>query len=88
VPIVVIGIAVQISVEWLAVDRLGLWGYQAGQPTLPLIGTGLLPILYAVIIVPLSFWLVAWWFRHDRRRQERHRSGFAVAPATAYLEKG
>ena len=48
---------------WLAVDRFGLWGYAARHPTLPLTGTGLLPILYAVIVVPLAFWLLAWWHR-------------------------
>jgi len=67
-PIVAVGIVVQIVVEWLASEKLGLWGYQPGQPTMPLTGTGLLPALYAVVVVPLSFWLVAW-----RQHQQRQR---------------
>ena len=58
---VLIAIVLQVGIEWVAVDRLALWGYQPSHPTLPLIGTGLLPILYAVVIVPFVFWLLAWW---------------------------
>jgi hypothetical protein len=59
--LVLIGILVQVGIEWVAVDRLALWGYQPGHPTVPLLGTGLLPILYAVVVVPLAFWTLARW---------------------------
>lgn len=61
--LVLVGVVAQGAVEWLAVDRLGLWGYEASHPTVPLTGTGLLPILYAVVVVPLAFWLLARWHR-------------------------
>lgn len=66
--LVLVGIVVQGAIEWLAVDRLGLWGYEAGHPTLPLTSTGLLPILYAVVVVPLAFWLLARWQRKEAPR--------------------
>ena len=35
---------------------------------LPLTGTGLLPVLYAVIVVPLAFWLLGRWQRKAATR--------------------
>lgn len=66
--LVLVGIVVQSAIEWVAVGRLGLWGYAASHPTLPLTGTGLLPILYAVVVVPLAFWILAWWQRERAPR--------------------
>lgn len=61
--LVLIGILVQVGIEWVAVDRLALWGYQPGHPTVPLAGTGFLPIMYAVVVIPLAFWILARWPR-------------------------
>lgn len=61
--LVLVGIVVQGAVEWVAVDRLALWDYAPGHPTVPVLGTGLLPILYAVVVVPLAFWVLAHWQR-------------------------
>ncbi len=57
--IVVVGIGVQVAVEWAAL-RTGRWSYTAWHPTLPPLGTGLFPVLQAVLF-PLTFRLLALW---------------------------
>ena len=48
-------VVMQVIVEWVAVDRLGLWSYASAQPRVPLIGTGIVPILQAMIVPPFVF---------------------------------
>jgi hypothetical protein len=67
--IVLVGIGVQVLVEWLMVYGLGRWGYGPGQPILPGLGVGLLPLLQAAILLPLVFGALARW--EARGSQER-----------------
>lgn len=55
------GMAVQVVMEWIMVYGAGRWGYGADHPVLPLLGVGLLPVLQAVVLFPLVFWLTAIW---------------------------
>ena len=43
--------------EWLATGHLDRWAYSDAMPRLPLLGTGLLPVLQWLIIPPLVIWL-------------------------------
>jgi hypothetical protein len=61
VMIVGIAVAVQVLNEWVMVYGLGRWGYDPVQPLVPGLGVGLLPVLQAVMLVPLTFGTVAWW---------------------------
>ena len=55
------GLAAQMTIEWLAVEKLYLWGYQPWHPRLPLVGTGLVPVLQPLVVVPSTLWLAARW---------------------------
>ncbi len=55
------GIVLQVPFEWVMVHRFGRWGYSAFQPVLPVLDVGLFPVLQAVVVPPLAFWLLAWW---------------------------
>jgi hypothetical protein len=58
---VVVGVALQIGVEWVMVYRLDRWGYASNQPVLPLVGLGILPVLQPIVLLLLRFWLTARW---------------------------
>lgn len=52
------GIVVTVIAEWVATERLRLWAYADRMPALPLLGTGLLPLLQWMILPPLVVWFV------------------------------
>jgi hypothetical protein len=54
--------------EWLNVQILRRWSYTAAMPVLPLIGTGLTPLLQWVIVPGLAFAIIAGWDRRLRRQ--------------------
>lgn len=56
-----VAVTIQIAVEWAALAA-GRWNYAAWHPRV--FGAGLLPILQAVVLVPLTFMLLARW--HSR----------------------
>jgi hypothetical protein len=56
--VLAVGVAIQIAVEWAALGT-GRWDYVLWHPTI--LGAGLLPILQAVVLVPLTFSLLAHW---------------------------
>ncbi len=59
--ITAVGVAVQVLVEWPMVNLLGAWGY---RPRLPVVwGVGLLPVLQPVVLLPMTFAIVALWER-------------------------
>jgi len=60
------GLVITIGMEWLATDVLDRWQYAPHMSELPLLGTGLLPILQWLILPPLILWVV--------RRQTRRLS--------------
>lgn len=53
-----IGLVVTVIAEWGATNWLRWWTYADQMPTLPWIGTGLLPLLQWVILPPLVVWFV------------------------------
>ena len=59
--ITLVGLAAQIAIEWLAVEKFRLWGYQPWHPRLPLVGTGLVAALQPLVVVPSVLSLVARW---------------------------
>ncbi|MBR9910274.1 MAG: hypothetical protein GYB33_07975 [Gammaproteobacteria bacterium] len=52
------GLVITIGMEWLATDVWDRWRYAPNMPELPLLGTGLLPILQWLILPPLILWVV------------------------------
>ena len=53
-----VGLAFTIAAEWVFTDVLERWTYAASMPTLPVLGTGLTPILQWVLLPPLIVWFV------------------------------
>jgi hypothetical protein len=54
-----VGLLLTVGLEYLHTEITGLWAYDRAMPLLPVIGTGLAPILQW-IFVPL---LVLWYLR-------------------------
>jgi hypothetical protein len=52
------GLIATIVFEALATEVLGRWTYTEAMPRLPIIGTGLLPLLQWLVIPPLVLWFV------------------------------
>jgi hypothetical protein len=61
-----VAVAIQMVVE-LAALATGRWDYASWHPTI--LGVGLLPILQAVVLVPLTFSLLARWHSWANARQ-------------------
>ena len=55
---VAIGLVVTITLEYWATQVGGRWEYAEQMPRLPLLGTGLAPLLQWLLIPPLVVWLV------------------------------
>jgi hypothetical protein len=51
------GIAYTIFSEWLNTEMRGSWAYTELMPTLPVIGTGLVPLMQWIVLPPLA---LAW----------------------------
>ena len=52
------GVAITVVFEWLATELLGRWNYAGSMPTVPLLGTGVLPLLQWILLPPLIVWFV------------------------------
>jgi hypothetical protein len=50
------GLAATVLFEWLATEVLDRWEYAPGMPTLPVLGTGLAPLLQWSLLPPLALW--------------------------------
>ncbi len=50
-----LGVTATIILEWVNVDVLGNWAYAQSMPTLPILGTGLSPLLQWLVLPPLAF---------------------------------
>ena len=59
-----IGIAYTVYSEWLNTVVRKAWAYSEFMPTLPLLGTGLSPLLQWIVVPMLGF--AAIWFRRRR----------------------
>lgn len=54
---VVVGVVITIGLEWHATVLQDRWQYAERMPTLPLLGTGLAPLLQWLVLPPLIVWL-------------------------------
>jgi hypothetical protein len=52
------GLVITVILEWLATEVWNRWEYAAMTPTLPVLGTGLLPVLQWSVLPPLLVWIV------------------------------
>jgi hypothetical protein len=69
------GIVITVGLEWHATELQQRWQYAERMPTLPLVGTGLTPLLQWLVLPPIIVWLA--------RRQmlgERYLMHLAVDP--------
>ncbi|BAU15830.1 hypothetical protein LEP3755_63950 (plasmid) [Leptolyngbya sp. NIES-3755] len=55
---IAVGIVITVVFEALATKVLNTWKYATLMPTLPFLGTGLLPLFQWVLIPPLVIWFV------------------------------
>jgi uncharacterized protein YacL len=53
-----VGLLITLVFEWLATEVLDRWQYAEIMPTLPVIGTGLTPVLQWILLPPLTVWFV------------------------------
>lgn len=56
---VAFGLAYTIFSEWLNIEVRQSWAYRDAMPRLPLLGTGLSPVLQWLILPTAGFWLFA-----------------------------
>jgi hypothetical protein len=54
-----IGLTITVVFEWLATGPLARWSYGPEMPRLPILGTGLLPILQWIVVPPVVLWITA-----------------------------
>lgn len=52
-----VGLVITIAYELAATGPLGFWEYAPSQPRLPILGTGLAPVLQWLLLPPLTLWL-------------------------------
>jgi hypothetical protein len=55
---VVIGILITVVVEWIGTEIVHRWSYAERMPTLPLLGTGIVPLIQWMLLPPLVVWFV------------------------------
>lgn len=55
------GLAVSISVEWVAVHLVERWTYTPRMPLVPGLNIGIVPILQMLVLPPLIFRVAAVW---------------------------
>jgi hypothetical protein len=55
---ILVGIVITVVFEALATGALNRWQYAQLMPTLPLLGTGLLPLLQWLLLPPIILWFV------------------------------
>lgn len=65
------GAGYTIYSEWLNVSVRGSWAYSKLMPTVPLIGTGLAPLLQWLVIPTLALWFAVGRAPWSDRRTER-----------------
>jgi len=71
-----VGVVVTILFEAMAIGVLGRWAHCDAMPRLPIMGTGLLPMIQWLAIPPLVLWFVRRQTgRQTPRAENRHQSG-------------
>jgi L-cystine uptake protein TcyP (sodium:dicarboxylate symporter family) len=63
---VAIGVVITVGLEWHATEIDDRWQYADTMPTLPILGTGLLPLIQWLILPLLLIWLVRRQVRGQR----------------------
>lgn len=53
-----VGVVITVVFEVLATGPLDLWKYADFMPTLPFLGTGLLPLFQWILLPPIMIWFV------------------------------
>lgn len=53
-----VGVVITVVFEALATGPLDVWAYASFMPTLPFLGTGLVPLSMWLLIPPLTIWFV------------------------------
>jgi hypothetical protein len=66
---ILLGAAYTVFSEWLNVEIRHTWSYTPAMPVLPLIGTGLTPLLQWVVVPGLAFASIVGWGRRHRRQR-------------------
>ena len=64
---IALGAAYTVFSEWLNVEIRRSWSYAASMPVLPLLGTGLTPLLQWVIVPALSLAIIGYRYRRAHR---------------------
>lgn len=70
--IVLAAIVVNVAAEWASVGGLRLWGYRSWHPVVA--GVGLVAVLQALVMPPLTFAFLAAWSDHRRKAEAARRS--------------
>lgn len=55
---IAVGVVITIVFEAIATGPLERWSYSPSMPTLPILGTGLFPLLQWILLPPLILWFV------------------------------
>lgn len=58
---ILIGLGYTIFSEWLNVDIRGSWAYTASMPVVPILGTGVAPIMQWLIVPSIAFAVASAW---------------------------
>ena len=53
-----VGVVITVIFEVLATGPLARWQYTSAMPTLPILGTGILPLSQWIVLPPLTIWFV------------------------------
>lgn len=56
---VMFGVVYTVYSEWLNVSVRESWAYATAMPRLPVLGTGLAPLLQWVVVPSMAFWITA-----------------------------
>lgn len=64
---ILVGVITTVVFEALATAALQLWEYASFMPTLPFLGTGLLPLLQWLLLPPIIIWFVKRQLAGSRR---------------------
>jgi len=55
---IAVGVVITVALEWHATVILDRWQYGDLMPTIPILGTGLSPLMQWILLQPLVVWIV------------------------------
>jgi len=70
---ILVGVVITVIFEALATGPLDRWTYAESMPTMPFLGTGLVPLSMWLLMPPLTIWLVKRQLSHvsDQNSEQR-----------------